>query len=97
MGVQRGTTYESMVQSLLVDTGLMSADKLLSYMQTDEAVRDLIENRVDVVLLGRGDSQLLRFPAEPASGWKGIRSAKSGSCNAVGNTALESRDRPRDG
>ena len=29
VGVQRGTTYESMVQNLLVDTGLMSADKLL--------------------------------------------------------------------
>ncbi len=53
VGVQRGTTYEIMVQSLLVDTGLMSADKLLSYMQIDEAVRDLIENRVDVVVIGQ--------------------------------------------
>lgn len=53
VGVQRGTTYESMVQSYLVNTGLMSADKMLRYMQTDEAVRDLIEKRVDVVLLGQ--------------------------------------------
>jgi ABC-type amino acid transport substrate-binding protein len=52
VGVRRGTTYEQMVQNLLVDTGLMNADKLLSYMQTDESVRDLIANRVDVVLLG---------------------------------------------
>jgi len=52
VGVRRGTTYEKMVQTLLVDTKLMSADKLLSYMQTDESVRDLIANRVDVVLLG---------------------------------------------
>jgi ABC-type amino acid transport substrate-binding protein len=52
VGVRRGTTYEKMVQTLLIDTGLMSADKLLSYMQTDESVRDLIANRVDVVLLG---------------------------------------------
>ena len=52
VGVRRGTTYEKMVQSLLVDTKLMSADKLLSYKQTDESVRDLIANRVDVVLLG---------------------------------------------
>jgi polar amino acid transport system substrate-binding protein len=53
VGVQRGTTYESMAQSLLVDTGLMSTDKLLSYTQADEAVRDLIEKRVDVVVVGQ--------------------------------------------
>lgn len=53
VGVQRGTTYESMAQSLLVDTGQMSADKLFQYMQADEAVRDLIENRVDVVVVGQ--------------------------------------------
>jgi polar amino acid transport system substrate-binding protein len=52
VGVQRGTTYESMVQRLLVDTRLMSKDKVLSYMQSDEAIRDLIANRVDVVVLG---------------------------------------------
>ncbi len=52
VGVRRGTTYENMVQNLLIDTGLMSQDKLLSYTQTDESVRDLIANRVDVVLLG---------------------------------------------
>jgi ABC-type amino acid transport substrate-binding protein len=53
VGVQRGTTYEDMAQKLLVDTGLMGSDKLLSYTQTDEAVRDLIENRVDVVVVGQ--------------------------------------------
>jgi len=53
LGVQRDTTYEDMVQSLLVDTGLMDADKLLSYTQADEAVRDLIANRVDVVVVGQ--------------------------------------------
>ncbi len=52
VGVRRGTTYEKMVQNLLIDTGKMSQDKLLSYMQTDESIRDLIANRVDVVLLG---------------------------------------------
>jgi ABC-type amino acid transport substrate-binding protein len=52
VGVRRGTTYEKMVQNLLVDTGLMSADKLLSYTQTNESVRDLIANRVDAIVLG---------------------------------------------
>jgi hypothetical protein len=49
-----------MVQNLLVDTGLMSSDKLLSYMQTDESVRDLIANRVDVVLLGEATANYYR-------------------------------------
>jgi polar amino acid transport system substrate-binding protein len=53
VGVQRGSTYESMVQTYLVDTGKMGAEKLLRYMQTDEAVRDLIVNRVDVVIVGQ--------------------------------------------
>jgi ABC-type amino acid transport substrate-binding protein len=60
VGVGRGTTYEKMVQNLLVDTGLMSSDKLLSYMQTDESVRDLIANRVDVVLLGEATANYYR-------------------------------------
>ncbi|MEP7133865.1 MAG: transporter substrate-binding domain-containing protein [Chloroflexota bacterium] len=53
VGVQRGTTYENMAQTLLVDTGLMKSEKLLSYRQADEAVRDLLEKRVDVVVLGQ--------------------------------------------
>jgi ABC-type amino acid transport substrate-binding protein len=53
VGVERGSSYESMVQKYLVDTGKMNPEKLLRYMQTDEAVRDLIENRVDTVVLGQ--------------------------------------------
>jgi len=53
VGVQRGTVYEKMAQKLLVDSGLMGSDKLLSYMQSDEAIRDLVENRVDMVVLGQ--------------------------------------------
>jgi ABC-type amino acid transport substrate-binding protein len=53
VGVQRGSVFETMVQSYLVDSGKMSAEKLLRYMQTDEAVRDLIENRVDTVVTGK--------------------------------------------
>jgi ABC-type amino acid transport substrate-binding protein len=52
VGVRRGSVYEIMAKNLLVDTGLMGTDKLLSYMQTDDSVRDMLENRVDVVILG---------------------------------------------
>lgn len=57
VGVQRGSTYESMVQSQLVEPNLMRADKLLSYMQADEAVRDLLANRVDLVVIGQATAR----------------------------------------
>jgi ABC-type amino acid transport substrate-binding protein len=53
VGVQNGSIYESMAQTDLVDSGLMKADKLLKYMQTDEAIQNLIEKRVDAVILGQ--------------------------------------------
>lgn len=53
VGVARGTTYEKMVQNYLVDSGKMNADKLLRYAQTDDAVRDLIVHRVDIILTGQ--------------------------------------------
>jgi len=52
VGVQRGTTYESMAQSLLVKPGLIQAAQLLSYVRADEAVRDLVAKRVDLVVTG---------------------------------------------
>jgi len=53
VGVQRGTVYEARVQDELIKPGLMSADKLLSYMHADEAIRDLVAKRVDLVLIGQ--------------------------------------------
>ncbi len=57
VGVQRGSTYENMVQTRLVDTGLMNANKLLSYMQADEAIRDLLASRVDLVVIGQATAR----------------------------------------
>jgi ABC-type amino acid transport substrate-binding protein len=57
VGVQRGSTYESMVQTELVDTSLMRTDKLLIYTQADEAIRDLLENRVDLVVIGQATAR----------------------------------------
>jgi polar amino acid transport system substrate-binding protein len=57
VGVRRGTVYENMVQSLLVDTKLMNADKLFRYMKADEAVRDLAAKRVDLVVTGQATAR----------------------------------------
>lgn len=78
-----------MVQNLLIDTGKMSQDKLLSYMQT-EAHR--IDPRPDRKPRGRGapwggDSQLLWLTAKPARGRERLSRTRPCHCHAPGNTA----------
>jgi polar amino acid transport system substrate-binding protein len=51
VGVQRGTVYEEWVQTNLVDTGLVPTSDLLVYGDIDQAVRDLVDERVDLVVL----------------------------------------------
>ena len=53
VGVQTGTTYEIWAKNVLVDTKILPVNKLLSYQKTPDAVRDLVENRVDVLVLGQ--------------------------------------------
>jgi ABC-type amino acid transport substrate-binding protein len=53
IGVQRGSTYEVMVQSLLVNNGLIQADQLLSFVKADEAVAALVAKKVDLVVTGQ--------------------------------------------
>ena len=57
LGVRRGSVFESMVQDTLIKPGLMGSDKLLSYMQADDAVRDLVAKRVDLVLIGQATAK----------------------------------------
>ncbi len=51
LGVQRNTVYQAWVQQTLVDSGQMPADNLLAYEKAEDAVRDLGEQRVDLVVL----------------------------------------------
>jgi polar amino acid transport system substrate-binding protein len=51
VGVQRGTVYETWLQTNLVDTGLMPASNLLAYETPEHAVSDLKQNRNDVVVM----------------------------------------------
>jgi ABC-type amino acid transport substrate-binding protein len=60
VGVQRGTTYESWVQHSLVDSGAMPASQLFSYMKAEDAVRDLVENRVDLVVIGKATANFYK-------------------------------------
>ena len=53
VGAQRGSIYATWVQQSLVDTGLMSQTNLLLYDKAEEAVRDLRENRNDLVIMDK--------------------------------------------
>jgi len=52
VGVERGTTHEQWVKSTLIQPGLMPLTNLFAYQKPEHAVRDLLENRVDLVVMG---------------------------------------------
>ena len=53
IGVERGSVYEKMAQTYLVDAGLIAKARLIHYDYIEQAIPDLFANRLDVVLLGR--------------------------------------------
>lgn len=53
IGVQSGSVYETYLIKNRVVTGLMPRQDLFSYARLDDAVRDLQEDRVDLVLMDR--------------------------------------------
>lgn len=53
VGVQRGSVYETWLQRDLVDSGMTQPGNLFVYETADAAVRDLREQRLDLVVLDR--------------------------------------------
>lgn len=51
VGVQRSSVFETQLRRDLVNTGLMAAGNLLVYERASDAVRDLTQNRLDLVML----------------------------------------------
>lgn len=51
VAVQRGSIYEDWVKQNLVENGIIRADRLFSYDMVQNAVRDLQESRVDLVMM----------------------------------------------
>ena len=66
IGVQRGTVYQDWLTKELVKTGLMPAGNLFLYEKGEDAVQDLKDGRLDLVV---GDA----LPAEVAVGTGGVR------------------------
>lgn len=53
IGAQQGSVYETYLETTLVDTGKLPASNLLLYIRTEEALNDLKEGRVDLVMMDR--------------------------------------------
>ena len=53
IAAQKGTAYEGWVRTNLLNTGLIKLDDFFVYDKPENAVRDLLDSRVDVVYLDR--------------------------------------------
>jgi len=58
IGVQRGSVYQNWLETELVETGKMPESNLFVYERATDAVRDLVEFRVDVVVLDAQPAEL---------------------------------------
>ncbi len=66
VGVERGTVYQSWADKNLVATGVIPEQELFAYQTADDAVGDLLQDRLDVVLLD--DSVATSFTSSGALG-----------------------------
>ena len=53
VGVQAGSVFQTWLQEAVVEAGVLPADNLLVYTDNNQAIGDLIEGRVDVVVADR--------------------------------------------
>jgi polar amino acid transport system substrate-binding protein len=51
VGVERGSVYQAWAQTNLVATGIVPEQDLFAYERAQDAVRDLLQERLDIVLL----------------------------------------------
>jgi ABC-type amino acid transport substrate-binding protein len=58
VGVQAGSVYEALAMKYLVDTGRIPEASLLHYPELDDAVSDLLEEKIDLVYLGMDSARL---------------------------------------
>jgi len=60
VGVQRGSVYETNLQKVLVDTGLMPASQLYSFITSDDALNALSANQIDVYVLDQASADIYK-------------------------------------
>lgn len=58
VGVQRGSVYETYLQRTLVNTGLMPASRLFSFITSDDALNALTQNQIDLFVLDQATADV---------------------------------------
>lgn len=81
IAVQRSTVYQDWVETKLVQTGRVPPESLLVYDKVEDALRDLKENRCDIVMLDL-------IPAENAVNQGGVKLVGKGLFNQSMAAAL---------
>jgi len=66
VGVQRNSVYKNKIQTEFIDKGLMPADNLFAYEKAEDAVHDLVQARIELVIM---DSQA----AQAFAGTEGVK------------------------
>lgn len=58
VGVQRGSVYESYMNTNFVMTGLMPASQLYTFINTDDLVSNLVANKIDIALMDESTAEI---------------------------------------
>jgi ABC-type amino acid transport substrate-binding protein len=58
VGVQQGTVFDSYMTKNYVETGLMPATQLYRFLKPEDAVADLVANKIDIVLMDTPSAQV---------------------------------------
>ncbi len=96
IGVEKGSVYEKWIFNSLVQTNKMSADHFMRYTLLDQALKDLREGRLDVVLLdllpaqkaaAEGDLKIIGQEMDRQAYGIAVKFASAGLQNAL-NDAL---------
>ena len=66
IGVQKGSVYEDWIRDELIETGLMPEDHLFVYLDIKDAFADLLEDKIDVVVLDLRPAELAAETEEVA-------------------------------
>lgn len=72
VGAQRGSVYESWLQTRLVDAGLTPQENLFVYERIEQALPDLNEGRLDLAVLDRQPAQLAVDQGEVTIAGRGL-------------------------
>ena len=95
IGVQRGTAYEAWILTELVDTGKMPESNLFVYERAGDAVRDLVQDRLDVVILDLQPAELAVQEYEVKIVGQGLNQQRYAIAFPKGAAALKAKDRRR--